>query len=368
MDRQTSCRRQALSASAENQKVTSSAPVYVAENIVSHAVYGHPDLPIVYLNNPKAACSTLKASLWRHADKLHNKTTLQLGRPLHSKNGYPFVEDIHKCSTNDQTTMLEKPFFTVVRNPFSRILASYHHKILGADPKIFQWFCDRFQLDEKKVNGQSMPLKTFLHLVTFDHPMLVNIHFRPQYINTLSQVAEFDFVGNVENMSLTSEYLANHGIDVVRANMSDKDRGHVDSLTKDCGPGERALIRDYYNHDFSTFGYDPGGPTSAGPKPTEHIQKSNLARWLSGAFDFSIMAPELSFWRSFSAAKTKKRKMELAVEADISHRHRGVLHSLFRFFSEAGEKKRAERVKSHLDYCLTGHMQFIDDKSIIRSS
>ena len=99
------------------------------------AVRHHGSLGFTYLNNPKSGCGHIKAAMWAQIDKNNGTRTLELYGP-HSRASSPFVKSLFDTGGYDFAHFAETPFFTVVRNPFSRALSGYLSKIAQERPVV----------------------------------------------------------------------------------------------------------------------------------------------------------------------------------------------------------------------------------------
>lgn len=85
---------------------------------------------LTYLSNPKCGCSSIKKSL--------------LDNPSSETN-------VHDLKNFAESISLDSVFFTVTRNPFSRILSCYTDKIMHkTDLNIWRPFCKAHSLSMNK--------------------------------------------------------------------------------------------------------------------------------------------------------------------------------------------------------------------------
>jgi len=340
---------------------------YISNSLIQAAVYAHLDLPVVYINNPKAGCSSIKASLWGYYDKRHRQDSLVIDRRVHIKTGTPFIENILDSSDKTKEEILRKPVFSVVRNPFSRIAASYLHKIVGVDPHILAWFCERFLLKPEKISKKSLPFSEFLKIIAFDDPLLLNAHFRPQTINTLQPFIPFDFVGHIEEMQEVATYLRGHEICLQSANIvPEAAQVHNEKLVSFYNKEAIDLVAKIYRNDFQSFGYLPDGDIMSGPKSKPKYNGEGIVSFLKeGAHTQSCLSPEqLFFWR-FTQRQDMDAKLKLINETSHRHKNRGILRGVIAFLLSIEEHDLADEIKEHLYFCTTGHLGFLSDKSII---
>ena len=81
-----------------------------------------PGQPLSYLQNHKAASNSIELALWRAHDPE--------GVPLNPHvPEMPFIRNIRRARETDIQSLLASEFFSVVRNPYSRLLAAYLDKV-----------------------------------------------------------------------------------------------------------------------------------------------------------------------------------------------------------------------------------------------
>ncbi len=214
---------------------------------LNQRLYAPTGTDLIYVSNAKSACSTIKKSLW---------TSLSPGSFSESSNPHdrqtgPFDSNIH-IIRRDRDSLSSTIFFTAVRNPYERLVSAYIDKVLrpGRDFKVWELIASRYGL-----NIDSRPsLLHMLELVTSDDPCSVDQHFAPQWVNTMVDYIDYDFIGHVEDLSHMWCFLSDRGISEA------EHRKHAtkasDRVSDFIGDKERALIEGYYSRDFDLFGYD----------------------------------------------------------------------------------------------------------------
>jgi hypothetical protein len=133
--------------------------------------------------NPKSGCSTIKASLWQAADSLSGRNTYA-GLP-HEREEAPFLPLCAKQRDSRVNELRNAIFFSVVRNPYVRILSAYLDKI-GREVSTWVWlsFAQRFGVNPE-IGRSSLSFRDFLSMISGEPDELLNHHFRPQYLNIL---------------------------------------------------------------------------------------------------------------------------------------------------------------------------------------
>ncbi len=164
-----------------------------------------PGTPIIYLNNAKVACSSIKKAMWL---KWHPSTYEQFQNP-HIRQGGPFCQNLRELAQHLDEMSLPT-IFTVVRNPYVRILSAYLDKI-GRKPRdagVWFPFARRFG-----ISGDAIPsFDEFLRMITSEEPSLLDQHFAPQYLNILQPFTSCHFVGHIEHMDTVWAFLGKYGI------------------------------------------------------------------------------------------------------------------------------------------------------------
>jgi len=341
---------------------------YLSEALISYAIYGHPDLPVVYVNNPKAACSSIKTSLWRYYDELHQTNTLPKDRTVHIKTGKPFLESVLAASNEVQSSILEKPFFSVVRNPFSRIAGAYKQKLLGGDPHVLKWFCEAYFLRADLIDENSLPFSDFLKIVGLQDPLTLNPHFRTQSINLMLPFTAFDFIGRLEDMRSVREYLEHHGVVMTAANVSDDASGaHQEQLHAFYDQGCRALVEHIYQDDFMAFGYDPNEGIFSASRETKVHAGAGIKELVSDPANIATLAlaPELKSYYRFVQENDIGKKLEIVESTDHFHKNRGILREMGAFLALHKKGRIYSEIQEQLFRCTFGHLDLITDRRII---
>lgn len=226
----------------------------------------------IYLNNPKCACSTIKASLWAATT---GEDAPQEGQ-THNVAASPFSKNIAALDWAEGAFV-----FTFVRNPFTRVVSAYLDKIArGADVRAWRAFSDRHGLDPASGIG----FDGFVEIIAAQPPSGLNPHWRPQYLNTLQPFVQPNLIGALETIGMQlPEVLARlfpgRAARVVRRSGHSTGAGAVyrDHLRD---PATLERVRRLYRADFDLFGYsdDPGhDPAPLRPPPPGDHRHPGLA-------------------------------------------------------------------------------------------
>jgi len=210
------------------------------DNLIQSIRYSR-EYKYVYLNNPKAACSTVKRTLW---SQHRGHAALETPNQIHSRKLWD--EDFGDALFDDVF------WFTVVRNPFARILSCYLDKI-KEDNVIKKLFCQRYNLNYNR----NISFNLFLETIQNEDPWTDDPHWRPQTINVLQPLARINFIGYVETLQsdLKKVFSRLFGKSLQLASQRDHARNATAVMDSYYGAKEINLVLIKYANDFSTFHY-----------------------------------------------------------------------------------------------------------------
>ncbi len=234
-----------------------------------------PALGLAYVNNPKVACSSIKQALWIAA----SPGTFQEGTSPHDRVHAPFLPS--PARLHDQLDqVVDAAKFTVVRNPYVRILSAYLDKVgrPDRDTAVFHPFARRFALQ----GDEEVSFSRFLELVSSEDPSFLDDHFAPQYVTTMSEFVPLDFVGRIEEVHLAWAFLEGYGV------TRSEHRPHATNaralVSQYYGDREVDMVSTFYRRDFELFGYslDPAILDPVGPAQLPPVERTLIASLLDG--------------------------------------------------------------------------------------
>ena len=218
---------------------------------IDHAVHILPRRRLIYVTNPKAASSTLKATLWQWetgnrapSSSVHEKKD----SPFKSPSDFGFRRFMRNVNSSEYTRIC------FVRNPYHRLLSGYLNKIRRTGRPSVTMFREKLNLPLDK----DVDFVEFVERVESQTPYEADGHWRVQTIQLLWGDISYDFIGRVESFM-----------------------GELDRMGRECGvylqshyhdrrksKGTHLLLRQFYTEDlrarayrlyradFDTFGYD----------------------------------------------------------------------------------------------------------------
>jgi tetratricopeptide (TPR) repeat protein len=219
-----------------------------------------PDAGYVYLNNPKCACSTIKYALWSMEKEAGRIDYLPDPKQLH---GIGFWSHHYDFQDRDDVFV-----FSVVRNPFTRILSTYLDKIAKKNV-IRDTFCRLYQVK----GNRDISFGEFLETIGQSPSHYDDLHWRLQTDNILFDALRIDFIGHLENIDQDLPHALNR---VFRTTSFEPRQSHQTNAARQIedffGPREIEIVREKYSSDFENFGY------SYDPKVTRPVGTARTSR------------------------------------------------------------------------------------------
>lgn len=203
-----------------------------------------PNEPFFYNRVPKAANSTIIQTLRGLSDYRRPFSRADDPKDHFLRPSYMSGRDVDR--------MVNQAFkFTVVRDPYSRVLSAYQSKILGNRPQSVAF-------RDWQRNGQAPSFAAFCRFLDdgFSH---YDMHWAPQADIMVLPLEMFDFIGKVETLDADLNHIrtqifgAKAGTGMDRAG---KITGASDKVAQAYGPEEFEIITRLYARDFDAFGYE----------------------------------------------------------------------------------------------------------------
>jgi hypothetical protein len=221
---------------------------------LGNVVFPLPEFGVVYVKNAKAACSTV--TLW--LDRIHTGDLDFNPTNVHKEHRLPRPKDI---GWRRLQRMLEGEAlrFTVVRDPLTRAESAWHNKIrvrrgpgrvqlqtvlgLPADPE------------------RALTFEEFVAaLEAHPDPRTMDRHWRPQHLNLMHPILEYDHVCRVETLDQDLAVLRDTaGLPDVPLETRNVTTGDGSSVY-DGRPDLVRRVRALYAEDIELYGYDRSTP------------------------------------------------------------------------------------------------------------
>lgn len=205
-------------------------------------------IPLLYVSNAKAACSTIKRSIW-HAT---SPDTLEKTSNVHDRKEGPFVES--PFAVRELTFPADRlAKFSVVRNPYSKFVSAYRNKI---DKR--NWANHAWVYISKRYGfpADACPsMETLLRCIADDDPYWVEAHFACQTVNLSVGLINLDFIGQMERMEDVETFLTAHDVPLMSDRKHATKAGAIEDFTTVLSRQEIDLIGEIYADDFATFHY-----------------------------------------------------------------------------------------------------------------
>lgn len=219
-----------------------------------------------YCEVSKAGCSQIKSTLWRS----------ELADTPLPKEFWKNNWDVHRNFTNH---LLIKPFqlgksifndmmendkivkWTVVRNPYTRLLSGYLDKVKRNTShfnSLRPHIARQRGVSVEDVAGENVTYLEFCRAIAaVKNPSNLDQHWRPQYWHTCSDIIRYNLVGKLEEIRIFEERLG-RAVGVKDLGFSGG-RGHRTNATEQlrehyCDEAKR-IVDAVYSNDFDHFGY-----------------------------------------------------------------------------------------------------------------
>ena len=203
---------------------------------------------IVYVEIPKAACSTIKAILT--GDSGDNKLTT--------------IRSIGIAAFFEMMDAPERFLFSFVRNPYTRLISCYRNKFygrpwihaIGYRQDILRFFGARvLRLDATK----PLPFDWFIEMAAGTNRTTHDGHWAAMGRMIPSASLRCDFIGRVENFDRDIAVVRDRvGVSTAPPHLN-RSGGHMDTATWITEPLRQTIYR-AYRDDFDRFEYSPALP------------------------------------------------------------------------------------------------------------
>jgi len=202
--------------------------------------------------NPKSACSTLKRSIWQRE--------YEIGATLHVPPGgrggihRPNSTALTKAKTEDlERSIFGKPVFSLVRNPYTRLLSAFLDKI-ERDKKEKR----HLLLGMGEATNRKVEFSEFVSFLCQQNSREMDAHYSPQAFLMQIEYVPYTKIGSVEDIDLSIEEVLGLAYNDVHSKGVEfrHHRTDASSVLQQYYTEELASkVLDRYQIDFDTFGY-----------------------------------------------------------------------------------------------------------------
>lgn len=257
-----------MAVSYATSRILDAHPYLDAKYVESQLAYGSfasVKDRFIYVEVPKAACTTIKMLL----RELHGSSPLKLfigaaretrrSMFIHSRENSAFPS-LNTFDKKDQRDLLEAPDvlrFTVVRNPYTRLVSAWRDKVFLCEPGVDNVYTAVRGAAPAMSHKDPVKFAEFVSYIERSKGQLWNEHWRKQVDLTFPGGIPYTHIGKVEDLQSTIAILTDHfrrqePIIAPRAN-----EGSIQPLANfSTELAER--IHTLYEEDFAIFGYGPG--------------------------------------------------------------------------------------------------------------
>lgn len=209
-----------------------------------------PEFNIVYVKNPKAACSTLLVWL----DRMHTRDYEHEFANVHEEHRLPYARDVgwRKVSRMLSGSAYR---FTFVRNPVRRFESAYWDKVVPAG----RWRDEiRGVLGLSSDDEKPLTFEQFLDAVEQQDPVTeMNPHWRPQHLNLWHPLITYDRVGRLESFDQDLEQIREEaGLPHVPLQVRNRSKKRRGGPVYDDRPDLVRRVEELYAEDMEIYGYE----------------------------------------------------------------------------------------------------------------
>lgn len=207
-----------------------------------------PRLGLVYVNNPKVACSTIKLTLQRAElqDPGYEPPT-----SVHDHAASPLLTWPDLTGIQAEQSLSDSLVFSFVRNPYERLRSAYLNKIVRPQKK------GAFRVSAGFAADELPGFDDFILALADQPPEAHNPHWRGQALNLSVDRIGYDFIGRLECFTADWADLAARTALPPETAFAGKRTRRSDKAELAFSAAAADVVRRVYAADFALFGYDP---------------------------------------------------------------------------------------------------------------
>lgn len=202
-----------------------------------------PQLPVIYVSNPKCGCSTVKNSL-KQAQAARFRSEGRHAFELHED---PHVADdcLKRKGIGDLKQGGARLVISCARNPYARALSAYLDKVAQGDISSYRELRDR----------RPESFEDFLEVLTASEPSILDSHFCPQHLNLGLPDVQYDAIFYLENVASLQRSLRRMFGDFELETFAPHSRSAQQKMQVFYTPRAIELVQRIYAEDFARLGY-----------------------------------------------------------------------------------------------------------------
>lgn len=211
-----------------------------------------PEYQCVYVKNAKVASSTIL--LWMHRIHFDDPDYLPAVN-VHRESHLPHPRQV---GWRRVVRMLNgRAFrFSFVRDPVRRVESAYRDKVANVAGKNAFRIRLRDQLGLPPGPTDPITFDQFVAAIESQAPIEQDPHWRPQHLNLMHPLVEYDFIGRLENFAADLERLREAaGLPAMRVEVRNVSTKGSSGSLYDGRPDLLRRVRDAYAKDLELYGY-----------------------------------------------------------------------------------------------------------------
>lgn len=223
---------------------------------------------LLYLETPKAACTTIKMLLRDLCDAppirylfapddlpLH-ETRRDMFIHVRSNVPLPSLLDLDDRTQKEVLTSPEYFRFAIVRNPYTRVVSAWRNKVLYCEPGYEYIYEDVFGTSPPLDAKQFVSFKQFMDVITHERNLDdCNPHWRRQAALLFMPGIQYTHIGKLEKLPDTLRLLKSHIGSAIATDMEGRNTSSSEAAPNAMAPELAAQIFSLYEQDFEIFEY-----------------------------------------------------------------------------------------------------------------
>jgi hypothetical protein len=234
--------------------------------------YLSPTYKYLYVDAPKAACTTLKQlvlqieNLSEHDFRQSLALDSKIAMLVHDRTQFrlPSISSVAPSVAEYALTSSDFFRFCFVRNPYARLFSAWQSKVLLREPYFLVHMSTdlltKFSAADSWQTIRQSFKKFVTHLYEFDYPNFTDAHWRPQSRLLFADKISYDLIGHTEIFAQDVQKLFTHlqrqGVAVENLTLNRSNTGIFRDWRWFYDEDTAGLVGQMYDEDFRQFGFD----------------------------------------------------------------------------------------------------------------